>query len=134
MSIRWSVRLLFFLAASVSVYAFEPGAYTDPVYMGNYVSEPDDLFNMSLPKNSWVYEKSARGEHFAVLDHKGYQIRALLTVDGTYIRISLANVVSDRCGQADCYSDKRVLGWLMRLRIHIAREITVRARNQMWRH
>ncbi|MCE9679033.1 hypothetical protein LZP69_07555 [Shewanella sp. AS1] len=129
-------RVLGMLLALIFVSPLQVKAlhiYQDPIPVGDYVADLDNMLDKAVARNHWFFERQG-DKRFARLDYKGYKINVALLETPEGIAVSLIDANRDGCGKSQCEVDmNRVTGWLVKLRRTIAYDLTLAVRDDALR-
>ncbi|QDF74501.1 MULTISPECIES: hypothetical protein [Shewanella] len=106
--------------------------YQDPIPLGSYVSDYDDMLDKAVARNHWVFERQA-DKRFARLNYKTYLINVELVESDKGIAVTLLDAKREGCTKSCDVDMKKVTGWLVKLRRAIAYELTLLVRDDALR-
>ena len=103
--------------------------YQDPVLLGDYVKDQDEMLTKALKRHGWVYLIEGN-RRFANLSHKTYEINAELVIKDAEVTIKFIDAARPECTEKRCDLDMdKVNGWLVKLRRSIAYDLTLLVRD-----
>ncbi len=106
--------------------------YQDPIPLGSYVTDYDDMLDKAVSRNHWRFEREG-DKRFARLSYKTYEINVELVESDKGIAITLIDAKREGCTK-NCDVDMgKVSGWLVKLRRTIAYDLTLAVRDDALR-
>jgi hypothetical protein len=114
-------------------YAGEIRPYTDPLPLGNYVDDVDDLLARAYSYDGWRDNgRTDDGARLAFISYKGFDITVRIDVEDDNLSMGLVSVFETGCGDNCTHlGEKDVIQWIVNLRRTIAFVFTQDVRDSM---
>jgi len=126
MRFNYFVFLLVATLFAAPSFAGEVRPYTDPLPLGDYVDDVDDLLERAYRFDGWRDDGQADdGARLAFISHKGFDITVGIDVEDNNLSMHLVSVFATGCGD-NCtdLGEEDVIQWVVNLRRTIAFVLT----------
>ncbi|MCG9740204.1 hypothetical protein L1D32_18810 [Shewanella insulae] len=106
--------------------------YQDPIPLGSYVTDYDDMLDKAVARHHWRFEREG-DKRFARLSYKTYEINVELVKSDKGIAVTLLDARREGCTKKCDVDMRKVTGWLVKLRRAIAYDLTLAVRDDALR-
>ncbi|MFT4927853.1 MAG: hypothetical protein ACI8WB_003967 [Phenylobacterium sp.] len=120
--------VLLLLTLSFPALSYQQDAFARPIVYGNFVKDMPTLLKQAVNRNGWTLTQDDKGQFFAHIAYKTYEINMQIVVSNNEIRIQRQSVTRPECKNRCSINEDKVQGWLLRLRKTIGYELTQLAR------
>ena len=113
--------------------AGEVRPYTDPLPLGDYVDDVDDLLERAYRYDGWRDDgRTDDGTRLAFISYKGFDITVRFEVEDSNLSMRLVSVFATGCGDNCTHlGEKDVIQWIVNLRRAVAFVLTQDVRDSM---